>query len=503
MFSVIRRELLVAILMLLLGARLLGAEDLATTLQEGRDLAAVGRLDDAIAFFESALESGSLADPRENAALATEIARLHHQAGRDADAERFYGRCVEIVQAAGGPQDPAAAACRYNLAGLAFEAGRHDAAKEHYRAAFEAWRQSLGPSHAYTLAAGEKLALLLRLESSLEESAPLYEELISAHETHHGEADPSLPALLQALATVELERGRTAVAETHLHRALDILRQGGNQGGDRPLETAGALAHLAIVETRLGVLEEAEKHYRESLALYDRHAPDHPDAAATRNNLALVYVEAGRDEDAEPLLRRSLDAADKTGDPVALVPTLANLAALYDRLDRRAESLTMTRRAVAILGPQLELIARRDPARLGPHESLWYELALLHRKNLEQSGELASASPVPDLGHPHDEGPEYPAAPEDPYWAQIGSRHDDAEARRDLEALAGSFPELLSGLPHRLQRVDLGTKGVWHRMQFGPFESRTAAARLCAQLAERGYGECLVVREPRAESGEG
>jgi tetratricopeptide (TPR) repeat protein len=78
--------------------------------------------------------------------------------------------------------------------------------------------------------------------------------------------------------------------------------------------------------------------------------PDHPNVAASLNNLASLYYAQGAYAKAEPLCRRSLALREKALGPdhpdVAL--SLENYAALLRKLDRTAEAETMEVRAKVI-----------------------------------------------------------------------------------------------------------------------------------------------------------
>lgn len=60
------------------------------------------------------------------------------------------------------------------------------------------------------------------------------------------------------------------------------------------------------------------------------------------------------------------------------------------------------------------------------------------------------------------------------------------------EELLRRFPDIFAGKEFRSRRVDLGAKGVWHRLLSGPYGTRADAARDCARL-KKTYGYCEVV----------
>lgn len=56
-----------------------------------------------------------------------------------------------------------------------------------------------------------------------------------------------------------------------------------------------------------------------------------------------------------------------------------------------------------------------------------------------------------------------------------------------------SHPDLLGDLRLTVQKADLGTKGVYYRIQAGPIPDRTTAEDVCAEL-KSAKQSCLVVK---------
>jgi len=78
------------------------------------------------------------------------------------------------------------------------------------------------------------------------------------------------------------------------------------------------------------------------------------------------------------------------------------------------------------------------------------------------------------------------------FLVQIGAAKNEASANGDIARLAKKYPDILAGLSGVVTRVDLGAKGVWYRMQVGPFASRGEANAVCGQLKAVDLG-CFVV----------
>lgn len=114
----------------------------------------------------------------------------------------------------------------------------------------------------------------------------------------------------------------------------------------------------------------------------------------------------------------------------------------------------------------------------------------------------ADATPSPNVPPGTGEGPRVAAleqpAPTTPrggsglFFAQLGSVRNDGAANAEWVRLTKRMPDLLGSRGMSLQRADLGAKGVFYRMQTGPFADRSGAQRLCDQVKARGQG-CMVV----------
>jgi hypothetical protein len=72
------------------------------------------------------------------------------------------------------------------------------------------------------------------------------------------------------------------------------------------------------------------------------------------------------------------------------------------------------------------------------------------------------------------------------------THRDHATAMRALTDLKQQYPNLLIGRQGEVQPVDLGKKGIWHRLVLLPAGPRPEAASLCDQLAAKGYDRCWV-----------
>ena len=76
---------------------------------------------------------------------------------------------------------------------------------------------------------------------------------------------------------------------------------------------------------------------------------------------------------------------------------------------------------------------------------------------------------------------------------QLASVRDAADAQREWARVVRQYPDLLGSLTPQFVPADLGDRGIFVRVQAGPFASPEAARATCDALRARGAG-CNVVR---------
>lgn len=119
---------------------------------------------------------------------------------------------------------------------------------------------------------------------------------------------------------------------------------------------------------------------------------------------------------------------------------------------------------------------------------------------------LAPAAPAPAPSSPTPPPPATFAPPSSPVpelrsvvaavtggaLLQIGAYRTDALAEQAWQAFLAEHVDIVSGLATDVQMVDLGARGVWHRLRIGPFSSSDAASTTCDSLKARG-ADCFTV----------
>ena len=77
------------------------------------------------------------------------------------------------------------------------------------------------------------------------------------------------------------------------------------------------------------------------------------------------------------------------------------------------------------------------------------------------------------------------------YVVQLASVKSEGRAKEEWKRLQKLHAELLGDLNLMLQRFDSGERGIFYRMQTGPFPSRMTAADMCRQIKAANM-DCLV-----------
>jgi tetratricopeptide (TPR) repeat protein len=148
-------------------------------------------------------------------------------------------------------------------------------------------------------------------------------------------------------------QGLYSAAEPWHNHCLEIAVQ--RLGDDHP-DVAASLNNLAALYRAQGRYSEAESLFVRSLDILERQlGADHPDVAQSLNNLALLYRAQGRYSEAESLYVRSLDIREGQlgADHPDVAQSLNNLAALYRAQGRYSEAEPLFVRSLDIWEGQL------------------------------------------------------------------------------------------------------------------------------------------------------
>lgn len=87
------------------------------------------------------------------------------------------------------------------------------------------------------------------------------------------------------------------------------------------------------------------------------------------------------------------------------------------------------------------------------------------------------------------------------YWIQIGANRDESVSRAEWEKMRAQGGGIFNNAGNRIQRADLGSRGVFYRVQVGPFASAREAGQFCAQLKTRQI-DCFLAPPETARGGD-
>ena len=79
------------------------------------------------------------------------------------------------------------------------------------------------------------------------------------------------------------------------------------------------------------------------------------------------------------------------------------------------------------------------------------------------------------------------------YVVQLASLNSERSANDAWSRMQRKHPNLLGDLTMSVQKADLGSRGIFYRLQTGPFPNRATAEDMCLQLRSQRL-DCLVVK---------
>jgi len=78
------------------------------------------------------------------------------------------------------------------------------------------------------------------------------------------------------------------------------------------------------------------------------------------------------------------------------------------------------------------------------------------------------------------------------YVVQVAARKSQTDALAAFADIQQKYPKLLSGYRPIIKKADLGSKGVWYRLNVGPVKNKKVASNLCSSLKGAGMRSCII-----------
>ena len=163
-----------------------------------------------------------------------------------------------------------------------------------------------------------------------------------------GVEDPYYASALQTIGHGYFFLSNMSAAEGLFNRALAIRKKA---FGENHRAVANNLNDLALVYSSQRKFAEAEKCFKESLAIEEQLGGDKREMATTLNNLARLYWSQGRYGEAESMIKQVLEIDEEAKGPnhPNVATSLSVLAAIYRSQRKYAEATRTHERELAIM----------------------------------------------------------------------------------------------------------------------------------------------------------
>lgn len=219
------------------------------------------------------------------------IAGLHHQQGRFADAATAAQRCLEGWEKIGQGDSAAALGVMNNLAQTYGSQGRLSDAAALQERALEGMRRVLGPDHQHTLGAMSNLAHLRETQGRFDDAAALLTQAVDGWKRVHGPEHPGTLLAMGNLAQLYRRVGRLDRAEPLSRSVLETQMR--VLGEEHP-ETINAMTNHGLVLDAMGRAAEAEAILVRAWERSRRvQGEEHPHTLAPALRLSAIYEGQG------------------------------------------------------------------------------------------------------------------------------------------------------------------------------------------------------------------
>jgi tetratricopeptide (TPR) repeat protein len=265
-----------------------------------------------------------------------------------------YERALPLLEkglrtrlAALGPEHGDVANSYLDLGATEFKLGDTQRAIEHVSDSARIREKAFGAKHPETLASVATLAVILHSKGSTAQASALLRKVVADARQALGQRHPDLAQYEDDYANVLAAQKSFDEARAMERDATRIRKQ---VFGASSREYAASLRSLAQIETAAGDTAKAAVLLKESAAVYKAAAqPGDPDYADTLDDLAAHYVSVGDVASASIAFTESAALREQGGRTVAQAVTLANLADVLWRMDRRKESMEALKKSREVI----------------------------------------------------------------------------------------------------------------------------------------------------------
>ncbi len=256
------------------------------------------------------IQSAEDLQPSVRGRLLLTIGRVYQELGLYAPANTALETSLTIHRGL-GVEDPALLAEALTEVGtLQSEQGDFEASRTSFDEALSIRRGLLQAPHADIVASMAAVANTHWRQDQLDEAERLADEAQRMLDALPGPDEPLRHVVRNLRANVYSYQGRYELAEPLLYELLEYSYR---EHGELYPGTGFAHDNLAITLTSLERWEEAETHYRKSLAILEHvYGPEHPEVAQTMANLADFLLQRERLDESEALLTGAIERFSET-----------------------------------------------------------------------------------------------------------------------------------------------------------------------------------------------
>lgn len=309
-----------------------------------------GKIAEAIAAYEEIVVMAPRVFGAEAASTGNvmiNLAELFTSRGNDAKAIPLYEKALKIRETRWGRESEEAAVVMNNLGNAHRRLGQFDRAKELYLSALKSKEVIFFPEHPEVAVVLNNLGLLHMDRGRLDQAIPYFERTLANWEKKQRSNHADLATALDNLATAYLQLGQLERAEAMALRCLKSRETStSSKMGDRGL----TCNNLAAILHASGRHTEALAYSRKAIELLkNEFGPDHPKLAMVLSNFGSLLHEAGKRTESEQVLKQSVRLLDSSkAGLLHLAHAQGNLADLYFDMGRRDEARPLYRRCLEI-----------------------------------------------------------------------------------------------------------------------------------------------------------
>ena len=234
-----------------------------------------------------------------------DLSTVYRRIGKVEKAEGLCVSALTIIRDQNrSTEDPRMLKCMNELAKIFLSRDKIAQAESMSRNVFERSRLSLGEKSSVSLIRGQVLVEALRKGGKLDEAEELSKNLVATMGEVLGQTHPDTLGAMDALAEI-------VVSREELNRGLDIYEQildsKERMLGEQHPETLSTLKAIARILRLQELPEEAEEiQFLVFTRLKKKHGLEHPETLRAMNELADLYMDAGKEIDAFQLSNETL-----------------------------------------------------------------------------------------------------------------------------------------------------------------------------------------------------